>query len=100
MEILELIKEYIKPEMVLLIPVMILIGRAIKHSEKFKDAIIPFVLGAISIAFTLIYVVATTDASGYKDVLMMIFTALTQGVLIAGASVFIHQLYKQGKELK
>ena len=88
-------QEYIKPELLILIPVLYLIGIALKKSE-FKDKFIPWVLGAISIVLSGIWVFANADTSG--NVLIAIFTVITQGVLIAGASVYVNQLIKQAKK--
>lgn len=97
MEGLEIIKEFIKPELLILIPVMYLIGVAIKKS-KLKDSTIPFILGAIAIVLSSLYVFATTDINNIKEVCMALFVSITQGVLTAGASVYFNQLYKQIKK--
>lgn len=97
MEGLEIIKEFIKPELLILIPVMYLIGVAIKKS-KLKDSTIPFILGAIAIVLSSLYVFATTDINNIKEVCMALFVSITQGVLTAGASVYFNQLYKQTKK--
>lgn len=94
MEIIETMKEYIKPEMLILIPVLYLIGLGIKKSNL-KDNIIPFILGGVSILLSLLYLFAITEITCSKDIVMAIFVAITQGILIAGASVYINQLYKQ-----
>ena len=88
-------QEYIKPELLILIPVLYLIGIALKKS-KFKDKFIPWVLGVFSIVLSGIWVFANADTSG--NVLTAIFTVITQGVLIAGASVYVNQLIKQTKK--
>ena len=88
-------QEYIKPELLILIPVLYLIGIALKKSE-FKDKFIPWVLGAFSIILSGIWVFANADTSG--NMLTAIFTVITQGVLIAGASVYVNQLIKQAKK--
>lgn len=95
MEIFEVVKEFIKPELVVLIPVLYIIGLGFKKTTVLKDKFIPIALGLISIILTGLYLFATTDVSGSKDIIMAIFTALTQGVLIAGASVYANQIYKQ-----
>jgi hypothetical protein len=97
MEIIETIKAYIKPEMLILIPVLYLIGIGIKKSNL-KDCVIPFVLGGISILLSALYLFATSDITGVKDIAMAIFVAITQGILIAGASVYINQLFKQANK--
>lgn len=91
------ITEYIKPELLVLIPVMYLVGVAIKKSEV-KDKIIPWILGAISIVLSAIYTLATSDLNTAANILLAVFTAITQGVLIAGASVYINQLVVQTKK--
>ena len=67
MEILDLIKEYIKPELMILIPVLYLIGMAGKKNKYFADKWIPIVLGAISVFLTGLYVFATTDITNVKE---------------------------------
>ena len=97
METIETIKEFIKPELLILIPVLYIIGMGLKASQ-FKDKFIPLTLGAISIVLSALYVVATTDTEGFKHIAMAIFTAITQGILTAGASVYFNQIYKQSKK--
>lgn len=91
------ITEYIKPELLVLIPVMYLVGVAIKKSEV-KDKIIPWILGAISIVLSAIYTLATSELNTAANILLAVFTAITQGVLIAGASVYVNQLVVQTKK--
>lgn len=98
MEIFEVAKEFIKPELLVLIPVLYIIGAGFKKTTLLKDNLIPVALGIISIFLTALYIVATTEMSGVKEVTMAFFTALTQGVLIAGASVYANQIYKQLKK--
>nr|DAJ98099.1 MAG TPA: holin [Caudoviricetes sp.] len=91
------IQDYVKPELLILIPVMYLVGLAIKKSEV-KDKFIPWILGAISIVLSAIYTLATSDLSTTANILMAVFTAITQGVLVAGASVYVNQLIVQTKK--
>lgn len=86
--------EYIKPELLILIPVLYLIGVGSKKSAL-PDKFIPLVLGAVGIVLCTVWVLATSETEGTKDILMAIFTAITQGVLIAGASVYANQIIKQ-----
>ena len=95
----EILKEFVKPELLILIPVLYLIGTGLKNS-KFKDNLIPIALGIFGIILSMIYVFATSEISGSKDVLMGIFISLTQGILVAGCSVYFNQIYKQLKEEK
>lgn len=87
-------QEFIKPELLILIPVLLFVGAAIKRS-KIKDALIPIILGAVGVFFAGLYVFATVTVSGVQDVATALFTAFTQGILCAGASVYANQIYKQ-----
>ncbi len=89
------LQEYIKPELLILVPVLYLIGAALKKSAL-KDKLIPFVLGAAGILLSGIYLFATSDVHGAQAIATAVFTALTQGVLVAGASVYVNQLIVQG----
>ena len=86
---------YIKPELLILIPVIYLIGIAIKRSAR-KDKFIPFILGGISIVLCAIWIFASCETFNATDILYATFGAITQGVLVAGASVYTNQLIKQG----
>ena len=91
-------QEYIKPELLILIPVLYFIGVAIKKSDT-ADKFIPWILGAISVVLSALWVFANSPIDAVTDIATAIFTALTQGVLIAAASVYVNQLVKQtGKE--
>lgn len=91
-------QEYIKPELLILIPVLYLIGTAIKKSN-ISDKLIPWVLGVVSVILCGIWILANSPVTTGAEIATAIFTALTQGVLIAGASVYVNQLIKQtGKD--
>lgn len=90
-------EDFIKPELLVLIPTLYLIGIAIKKSNL-NDRFIPIALGATSTILAGLYVFATTDITSGKAAVMAIFTAITQGILTAGASVYANQIYKQIKK--
>lgn len=87
-------QEYIKPELLVLIPVLYFIGMAIKRS-RIRDTFIPLILGAISVVLSLVYLLAMETVNGVQDVFTAIFTALTQGILCAATAVYSNQIYKQ-----
>ena len=93
----EMIKEFIKPELVILIPVLYLVGEAIKKSNV-ADKHIPWLLGSAAITLSLLFVGATSTISGYQEAFIALFTGLTQGILCAGASVYVNQVAKQYKK--
>lgn len=86
---MEVLQNYIKPELLILVPVLYILGAAVKRSE-FKDKFIPRIIGAAGIILSCMYVVGTEGVT-----VIGIFTAITQGILCAGASVFVNQLSKQ-----
>lgn len=94
----EMLKEFIKPELLVLIPVLYLLGVALKKSQV-SDKHIPWILGVVSVVLSSLFIAATSVINGYQEVLTAIFSGLTQGVLCAGASVYVNQIIKQsGKD--
>ncbi len=91
------IYDYIKPELLTLIPVLYLLGLGLKKS-KVKDNFIPIILGVVSVLLSALWIIATIDILTVKDIALAIFTSVTQGILISGASVYVNQLYKQSKK--
>ena len=87
-------QEYIKPELLGLIPALYLIGMGLKKSAM-PDKWIPAVLGIVSVVLCSLYLLATGSFAGWQDIAVALFTAITQGVLSAGASVYVNQIEKQ-----
>ncbi len=96
---MEKVMEFLKPELLLLVPVLYFIGQGFKQSEGVKDKYIPLLLSAVGIGLAGLYTLATASIACSKDVFMALFVGITQGVLAAGMSVYVDQLFKQaGKE--
>ena len=89
---------YVKPELVVVAVVLYFIGIALKKSQTVADKYIPTVLGALGMIICGIYVVATCSLSGVQNVAMAIFTAVVQGILVAGLSTYINQIIKQANK--
>lgn len=90
-------EELIKPELLILIPVLYIIGIGLKKS-KLPNKRIPLTLGGIAILLSTTWVMATCPVATLRDVANALFVAVTQGVLCAGASVYINQLFVQSKK--
>lgn len=90
---MEKFTDYIKPELLVLVAVLYIIGLMIKGTKKIKDNYIPVILGILGIALSCLYVVATEGFS-----LLGAFTGVTQGILVAGVAVYVNQLIKQATE--
>lgn len=92
-------QEYIKPELLVLIPVLYFVGVAIKKS-KIKDALIPLILGGAGVLLAIVYLLASEPLNGVQGVFTALWTGLTQGILCAAASVYANQIVKQAHKDK
>lgn len=90
-------QDYIKTELLILIPVLYFIGIGLKKSNL-PDKWIPITLGISSVVLSSIWVLATTEINGLQEIASAIFTAVTQGILVAGASVYVNQVYIQARK--
>ena len=91
---MDIFTNFIKPELLILIPVIYAVGAAIKHSP-ISSTTIPFILGVVSVFITGLWIFATTPTDGFKNILMALFASITQGILIAASSVYVNELIKQ-----
>lgn len=96
---MEQIMNYVKPELMIVTLVLYLIGIGIKKSRSVKDKYIPLILGCIGILLCAVWVIATSPLATLQDIAMAVFTAIVQGILVAGLSTYVNQIVKQtGKE--
>ena len=95
MEIEQILQDYVKPELLIVAIVLYFIGMGLKNTEKIADKYIPIILGILGVVIAGIYVLATSNFNSYQSILMAIFTSLVQGILVAGASVYVNQVIKQ-----
>ena len=82
--------DYIKPELLILVPVLYVLGAIIKDSEAVPNKYIPAILGACGTFLALLYVLGSAGFSATG-----VFTGITQGILIAGAAVYTHEFITQ-----
>lgn len=91
--------EYVKPELVIVAVALYILGMFLKQTTMVLDKYIPVILGIVGIVLCAIWVFATTSVSSPQDIALAIFTAVIQGILVAGASTYVNQIVKQsGKE--
>lgn len=96
---MEAIQEMIRPELLVLIPVLYFIGMAVKKSAAILDKFIPAILGIVGIFLATVYVISTTATINGAEIAQAVFAGVTQGILCAGCSVYVNQLVKQsGKD--
>ena len=95
---MEQIMNYIKPELLVVTIVLYFIGNAIKKSEVIKDKNIPLILGVIGMVICGIYVLGTSSCCSVQEIAMAVFTAITQGILVAGLSTYVNEIIKQSEK--
>ena len=97
---MELLMSYIKPELIIVSIALYFLGIWIKGTESIKDKWIPAILGIESIIICSIWVLATTPIGSGQALLMAIFTAIIQGILVAALSTYVNQLIKQYNKIE
>ena len=95
---MEQIMNYVKPELVVVAIVLYFIGMGLKKTEKVSDKYIPLILGGIGSVLCAVWVLATCTLGSGQDIAMAVFTAIVQGVLVAGLSTYVNQIVKQVKK--
>lgn len=86
--------DFIRPELLTLIPLLYLIGVMLKQAAFVRDNFIPLILGIVGILLAICYVCGDTATFS----LTAIATAVTQGIFCAGAAVYGNQVFKQIKK--
>ena len=92
---MEQIMNYIKPELAVLPDGLYFLGMALKNAQAVKDKNIPITLGAAGIVLAALWVISTSTITGWQSVVLALFTAIVQGVIAAGCSVYVNQIVKQ-----
>ena len=95
---MEQIMNYVKPELIFVAVVLYFIGMGLKQAQAVKDKYIPIILGCVGIALCAIWVLATSPLGTGQDIAMAVFTAIVQGILVAGLSTYINQVIKQANK--
>ena len=79
------VMNFIKENIVVLVPVLYIIGEIMKGSQVIKDKYIPAILLVVGVAFSLSILGFNVDG-------------IIQGILVAGATVLGNQLVKQASK--
>lgn len=95
---MEQIMNYVKPELIVVAIVLYFIGIWLKYSKTIKDKYIPLILGLTGIILCAIWIVATSPLSTMQEIAMAMFTAIVQGILVAGLSTYVNQIVKQANK--
>ena len=89
------IMNYVKPELLIVAIVLYFVGMWLKQAAFIKDKYIPLVLGIVGIFVCGIWVVSTATFATGQDIAIAIFASITQGILVAGLSTYVNQIFKQ-----
>ena len=94
-------KEYLSPELVFMIPVLVVIGKALKKSNRINDSLIPTILSIVGIPIALITSLANRlDPMNKIQIIVWILMSIGQGVFLGATAVGVHQFFKQHTEYK
>ena len=89
---MEELMQYIRPELLAVAVVLYLVGMGLKKADVVKDKWIPIVLGGVGVIICGIYIFATCTCDGIQGIAMAVFTAITQGIVVAGLSIYIPKM--------
>lgn len=89
------IMNYVKPELIVVAIVLYFLGIWLKQAAFIKDKYIPLALGFVGIFVCGIWVMATASFATAQDIALAIFTAIVQGIIVAGLSTYVNQIVKQ-----
>lgn len=82
-----MLEQYILPDIMILIPVLIIIGMMLKKASFIQDWTIPILLAVVGI---ILAVVTIGAKDGYTS--ESVVTGIVQGILATGMAVYVHQL--------
>lgn len=95
------IKEYISPELVYMIPILIVIGSGLKKSARVSDTLIPLILSCLGIPIALVVSLASKyEPMSVYQIVVWLLMGIGQGIFLGAASVGVHQFFKQHSEYK
>lgn len=91
--LIEMLNQYIRAELIAIIPVLTVISKLL-YKSKINDGYVQFITFGVSVVLCGLYVFATQVTNSLPTVLMALFTTLTQGILLDGASVYTSMIVK------
>lgn len=90
-----LIKEYISPETIWLVPCLYAMGCIIKKSIRIDDTLIPTILCIMGIFLSALVSFASCEPTTWIQWVILGAVSLGQGYIIAAAAICLNQLLKQ-----
>lgn len=86
--------DYIRPELLILVPVLIGIGTFVKHSAV-DDRLIPLILGVVGIVLCTLWTFVGHLPTNASELFSAVFCSIAVGILTASAAVYGNQMVKQ-----
>ncbi|MEG0264797.1 MAG: phage holin family protein [Erysipelotrichaceae bacterium] len=98
-----MMNEYVKSELLVIVPVLYVIARFMDTSKVPNDKI-PYVLMIVAVILSGFYTFATIDLKSFQAILMAIFSTIVQGILLSGSAIFsgilLQSYHKKRKKVK
>lgn len=95
-DILYILRDYLSPELIFSIPVLIVLGNLLKKSNRIADSLIPTILSVVGIPVALVVSLANKfEPMTPLQLVVWIMMGIGQGVFLGTAAVGVHQLLKQ-----
>lgn len=84
--------EYIKPDFLVIVAALFILGRFLKQIQKLPNKYIPIILSGIGIIISSLNVIGTCE--GCEKISLIIYDSITQGILCAGMAVYSYEVIK------
>lgn len=97
--VLEVLNQYIRSELMVLVPVLYFVIKILKKS-RVNDRYIPLLTCTLSVALSGIYTFSMVCGFTLHSVLLSVFSSITQGIILAGCALFSAVLVKAHGERK
>lgn len=94
-EVAGLVKEYISPETIWLVPCLYALGTVVKKSSRIDDTLIPTMLCIVGIFLSALISVANCEPVNWIGWIILVAVSIGQGYMIAAAAICLNQLIKQ-----
>lgn len=92
--------DFIKPELLIVAVVLYFVELALKKSKIVNSKYISLISGGIGILICTLYVFASCPMEDGKNIAMAAFTAITQGIVVAGIAIYIPKMIEKVKDKK
>lgn len=94
------IAKYIRPELSILLIVSFCVGYWLKNISTLNNMLIPLILAFMCILLAVGYMLVATVINGWRDILLVVLCAITQGILISFSAMALYDIWsKTGKYL-